>query len=224
MAGLRHAQANSRVTPRPLCLRLTAPPLRMYTVHPTPPAPSHRTAMLPCSPTPNWHSSSPPPPAYPNAYMITHRRMQSAPLDLEVLQELLGDALFMSALRGTDPYLTAALKSLPLVDGGGSNGVKAATAGSVRTAQALLQQVEAQIAEGGPGAAVEAIAMCVHGRFGAWCRGDIVRAPAQAGMSRLPGSKQHARLRRHSHSDTVTHGADARAHADMPVRSPPLSP
>eukprot|EP00198_Chlamydomonas_reinhardtii_P009549 XP_001698886.1 predicted protein [Chlamydomonas reinhardtii] len=74
--------------------------------------------------------------------------MQSAPLDLEVLQELLGDALFMSALRGTDPYLTAALKSLPLVDGGGSNGVKAATAGSVRTAQALLQQVEAQIAEG----------------------------------------------------------------------------
>ncbi|KAG2434230.1 hypothetical protein HXX76_007955 [Chlamydomonas incerta] len=72
--------------------------------------------------------------------------MQAAPLDLAVLQELLGDALFMSALRGSDPYLTAALKSLPLADSGGGSG--SASAESVRTAAALLQQVEAQLAEG----------------------------------------------------------------------------
>ncbi|PNH04969.1 hypothetical protein TSOC_008808, partial [Tetrabaena socialis] len=71
--------------------------------------------------------------------------------------DLLGDALFMAALRGTDPYLTAALRSLPLgeqPEGGGGGGAAAAagTAGgdaSIRTAAALLRQVEAQIAEGG---------------------------------------------------------------------------
>ncbi len=56
----------------------------------------------------------------------------------------------MAALRGTDPYLHAALKSLPLVDstaaGAGAAGGRGA---DVRTAEALLAQVEQQVPQGG---------------------------------------------------------------------------
>ncbi|EFJ46131.1 hypothetical protein VOLCADRAFT_121106 [Volvox carteri f. nagariensis] len=81
-----------------------------------------------------------------------------APLELSLFQDLLGDALFLGALRGSDPYLLAALKSLPLKDdnddgdcnndddddvgaGGGGRGA------SMRTAAVLLSQVESQLAE-----------------------------------------------------------------------------
>ncbi|KAG2447358.1 hypothetical protein HYH02_007686 [Chlamydomonas schloesseri] len=75
--------------------------------------------------------------------------LQAAPLDLAVLQALLGDGLFLAALNGSDPYLNAALRSLPLADGGsGGEEGRTASAASVRTAQALLEQVEAQIAAG----------------------------------------------------------------------------
>ncbi|GLI68384.1 hypothetical protein VaNZ11_012712, partial [Volvox africanus] len=81
---------------------------------------------------------------------------QAAPLELARLQDLIGDGLFLAALRGTDPYLFAALKSLPLKDedprvmDAYSIQQRTTTRGdaSVRTATSLLRQVEAQIAEG----------------------------------------------------------------------------
>ncbi|KXZ55802.1 hypothetical protein GPECTOR_2g1352 [Gonium pectorale] len=82
---------------------------------------------------------------------------EAAPLDLARLQDLMGDALFLSALRRSDPYLHAGLKSLPLVDrsedtaqqaaaGSGAGGAAGGDA-SVRTAAALLRQLELQMAE-----------------------------------------------------------------------------
>ncbi|GIL54003.1 hypothetical protein Vafri_9560 [Volvox africanus] len=81
---------------------------------------------------------------------------QAAPLELARLQDLMGDGLFLAALRGTDPYLFAALKSLPLKDedprvmDAASIHHRTATRGdsSERTAISLLRQVEAQISEG----------------------------------------------------------------------------
>ncbi|GLC38819.1 hypothetical protein PLESTB_000712700 [Pleodorina starrii] len=88
-------------------------------------------------------------------------QLQAAPLELARLQGLMGDALFLAALRGTDPYLAAALKSLPLRDGpeegtdprvAGAPGQQGGGGGggdaSMRTAAALLEQVRAQMAEG----------------------------------------------------------------------------
>ncbi|GIM10040.1 hypothetical protein Vretimale_13795, partial [Volvox reticuliferus] len=82
---------------------------------------------------------------------------QAAPLELARLQDLMGDALFLAALRGTDPYVFAALKSMPLKDDDprvmDASSIHRPTAArendaSVRTAMSLLHQVEAQIAEG----------------------------------------------------------------------------
>lgn len=77
-------------------------------------------------------------------------RLQAAPLDLSRLQDLLGDQLFLAALRGTDPYLYAAIKSLPLMDSTAAGSEAAGGRGAdVRTAEALLSQVEQQVAQGG---------------------------------------------------------------------------
>ena len=43
-------------------------------------------------------------------------RLQTKTLRLSYLQDALGDAVFMDAARGKNPYLFAALKSLPLAD------------------------------------------------------------------------------------------------------------
>ena len=77
-----------------------------------------------------------------NPHGVLHR--QAAGLSLERMQGLLGDRAFLDAVSGRQPYLCAALRSLPMRDPGGAG----SQAQERALAAGLLAQVDAQAAGG----------------------------------------------------------------------------
>lgn len=96
------------------------------------------------------------------ALLLCTHRLQGSTFRLSYLEDALGSQLLMQAAQGNNPYLIAALKSLPItaddvdpaaaaeVDGSDSTskgrGIGPATQQEKQLARALLQQVDAEVA------------------------------------------------------------------------------